>query len=274
MFEKAAFSLRNLGLPSSTPLYAVVDGSRSKSGVEYEANRQVKAAARALLEKNIISSLILRDENFGTMNNVFASVTEVLNRHDCVFVLEDDLEVLPHANGLIELLAEQLSPRICAYGLYCNRSWTKNLFLSNRFSSQAWGTTRSAWQGFHPEDFKSLEITRSLRSEIKTKLGSDLVTSMYAFRKGKLDSWAVPWNIFNLLNDRLMLYPPVSYVKNNSHLIGAERTYGIEFDYEVACKDIDGFSVRNIGLNARYLEHFSKVSRFKRRLKAEIYKYF
>ena len=65
----------------------------------------------------------------------------------------------------------------------------------------------------------------------------DIYTDLKAFQKSRLDTWAIPWNVHNYLHSNLMVYPPDSYILNNSHLFGAERTTGIQFEYEFELSD-------------------------------------
>jgi hypothetical protein len=273
MFEKAARSFKNFGLPKGTPCYGVIDGSREVSGLAFDKNKKVQECGRLLLNEGVLSKLTIRPKNLGTMKNVFMSVTEVLKRHEFIFVLEDDLEVLPIAEGAIEPLVDYLGGATCAFGIYCNKSFTDKVFLSQRFSSQAWGTSRTCWKGFNLEYIMSLEMTAELSRELRKNVGGDLIPGFKAFQNGKLDSWAIPWNIYNLLEGRFMVYLPTSYVKNNSHKVDAERTYGIEFEYEIGDRSFVGIDRDKPHLNQDYLRHFSIMSRVKRRLRAEFIKW-
>ena len=69
-----------------------------------------------------------------------------------------------------------------------------------------------------------------------------------------------------------MVYPPKSYILNNSHLIGGERTSGIKFNYEIAKEKLNKKDNEKIFVNVKYISHFSKFNRFKRFLKSILYK--
>jgi hypothetical protein len=274
MFEKAVRSLVHLGLPEYTPCYGVVDGAREASGQAFEANLAVQERGRMLLNEGILSNLIIRPHNLGTMQNVFTSVTEVLDHHEFVFVLEDDLIVLPLAKGIIQLMVPHLGGKVRAFGIYCNKSYTDTVFFSQRFGSQAWGTSRSSWQEFNIKRLLSLDLTAELRRDLRNNVGSDIISDFKNFQADKLDSWAVPWNVHNLLEGGVMVYTPASYIQNNSHFKGAERTHGIKFEYKIADVPLTNLNYKKPEINQAYLRHFSVMARLKRRFWAEYVKWF
>ncbi len=269
LFEAAARSFKNLGLPETVMRYGVIDGPRDSSGKSFAANRSVQEHGQALLEEGILDKLTIRPQNLGTMRNVHRSVSEVLEHHDYVFVLEDDLEVLRIANGSIEPLVEHMGHTVRAFGLYCNRSFTDRVFLSQRFGSQAWGTSRAAWQGFDLDQTLALKLTPTQMRELRHSVGSDVMSGFSACQNGTLDSWAFPWNVHNFLHKGTMIYPPRSYIRNNSHLAGAERTFGIEFDHEIANQSVAELDCEQPEINLSYLRHFRLSARLMRRLRAK-----
>ena len=119
---------------------------------------------------------------------------------------------------------------------------------------------------------RNINLTSEQESKIKQNLGSDILRDFIFFKKGKLNTWAVPWNIFNFLNKRKMVYPPKSFVYNHSHLESAERTKGIEFPYEIEINSPINLEHSKIVNNKKYLWHFHPLSRLNRRIKAFINK--
>ncbi len=272
LFEKAVRSLDYLGLPKSVKRYGVIDGPKEIKGDLYEKNRSVKIIGKKLLDEGHLNSLKIRRKNLGTMKNMHKSVTEILRNHKYIFVLEDDLEVVPTAKGSITIMLSKLNESINSFSIYCHNSYTENIFYSHRYSSQAWGTSRKAWLKFNPLKIKKMDLSFYEIKKLNRKCGSDIYSSFKAFKKGSLDTWAVPWNIYNFKNSNMMVYPPKSYILNNSHLIGAERTEGIEFKYHIA-KYLLQKDYINPQLNKRYLTHFSIINRIKRYIFAKIFKY-
>ena len=272
LFEKAVKSLKFLGLPKSVQKYAVIDGAKEKGGDLFKKNKSVKDIGKKLLNEGYLNSLKIRRKNLGTMINVYKSITEILRKHDFIFVLEDDLEILPSAKDSIIIMLKKLEGPINSFSIYCNHSYTDKIFSSHRFSSQAWGTTKEAWLNFNPYKIKEDNLSFSEIINLRRKCGTDMYSNFKAFKKGNLDSWAVPWNIYNFKNSNQMVYPPKSFIFNNSHLIGGERTEGIQFKYQIS-KDRLKKDNKKPKLNLRYLSHFSILNRFKRTILSKIYKY-
>lgn len=268
LFERAVRSLKYLGLPESVPVYGAIDGPRINDQLRYEANVEVRRRAKQLNEEGLIDKLILRSSNLGTMRNVCHSVSEVLENHEFAFVLEDDLEVLPVADGALVLMCRHLGGDVKAFSLYVNRSHVHNVFLSPRFSSQGWGVSRVAWQKFDTEALKNISLSKQQLRNLKCRLGGDLLRGFKAFQKGALDSWAVPWNVHNFLAGGMMVYVPNSYLINNSHLPGAERTLGIKYDYDLASRPLSEFDTPNPRLNKLYRRHYSLRARIWRRIRS------
>ena len=137
-FENAVRSIQNLGVAQNVKKYAVIDGSRVKPGGQVINNSEVVRAGENLIEEGQIDHLTVRDRNLGTMLNVFHSVSEVLKKHEYIFVLEDDLEVLEVAGGSLSVMLNKISGNNVAISLYGHRSFINKPFLSRRFSPQAW----------------------------------------------------------------------------------------------------------------------------------------
>ena len=274
LFESAVRSVNCLGLPKKTPIYVVIDGPKKSFGKKFEENKKVKIVANKLLDEGLINELILRKKNLGTKNNVYQSVSHVLKKHEYIFVLEDDLEILPIAKGTVEALIKLMNNKVSAFGIYCHKSFSKSFFYSKRFESQAWGTNRQSWNEFNPTNTKNINLTINDHSIIKKELGTDLLNDFAKFKKELLDSWAVPWNIHNYVNNKLMVYTPFSYIKNNSHCEGAERTKGIEFEYVIAKQPINKINSKFIKINKNYIKHYTYLARIKRRFKSKIPNFF
>ena len=71
-----------------------------------------------------------------------------------------------------------------------------------------------------------------------------------------------------------LIYPPKSYILNNSHLYGAERTAGVKFDYEIAKENLQKKHLKEIFVNKKYISNFSILNRIKRSLNAMVNKKF
>lgn len=262
-------SLRYINSKNRYPVYCVVDGQRAGMSAEQISNNfKTRDVAQSFVDIELLSYCIFREHNFGTRRNVFASVTEVLARHEYVFVVEDDLCAIPYSVGALEFFVKRLNQEVSAFSLYCNESFSDNPFYSHRFSSQAWGTSRKHWSGF---DYKELEKYRFSKNELRRIVevqGQDMPRNIKAYQNGKMDSWALPWNLYNFLEGRKMIYPPASFFESHGHRFDAERTKGIEFPYRLADCSVDSFEDTDTEVNLKYLQHYSLFNRLFRRARS------
>lgn len=266
LVERCIRSIQFLDLPPSIEVVCSIDKWSNES--VKDDNRRTVSTVNKLQQHGLVDRVILRKKNLGCALNVTQSVAELLSEYHNVFVVEDDLEFSEKSAGLIKVASSLLSEELVSFTAYCHRSGCTTFFTSQRFSSQSWLATRKNWDGFSLEKMKDVQLTRMQKNDIRRLQGGDLLKDFAQFQQGNLDSWAVPWNIFCFLNNRKMLYPPRSFVINNSHLIGAQRTQGIQFEYDLEHKFPMELDKTSICENLSYLNHFSFYRRALRRMRS------
>lgn len=271
-FKEAVTSISSIMGHENFPIYAVIDGPKASDHELKNDNLAVIQTAQRLFDEGKLHSVLVRGENFGTKRNVFESVTMVLASHEYVFVVEDDLVVRSTGPAPLQEWFSQLGGEISAFSLYANAVSCGAPFLSRRFSSQAWGTSRYYWNDFRPDALKTIKLSWGMSIGLLRHVGGDMPQAFFNYRRNKVDSWAIPWNVHNFLANRKMLYPPVSLVLSNSHLPGAERTEGIIFDSVVSSEP---FNLAGAGyrINRAYLGHYTLMARLRRRMRMWYRKY-
>ncbi|MDB2654339.1 hypothetical protein N9Y68_05395 [Luminiphilus sp.] len=272
-FKDAIASVSNVIGRENFPIYAVIDGPKDSDQKLKQDNLAVVQIARGLLDEGKVHSILVREKNFGTMRNVFESVTMVLAIHEYVLVVEDDLMVMSTGPAPLQEWFAQLGGGVSAFSLYANKISGVTPFLSRRFSSQAWGTSRYYWNEFRPDTLKTLKLSWSARFSLSKHVGGDMPQAFRNYQMDKVDSWAIPWNVHNFLQGRKMLYPPVSLVVSNSHLPGAERTEGIIFD-SVLSSEAFNLASEEFRINGSYLRHYTLRARLGRRIRMWCRRYF
>lgn len=248
----------------------IIDKASKNSNYKVN-NEKVIEIGKELLIKGLIDSLEIRDEPYGTQKNIVTGISETFKSFNEIFILEDDLLITPYHYGLTKTFFKNFNNDLVgAFSTYSNKtSFSKfSNFYSNRFSSQAWGTWSNKWNEFDIEYIKKIKITRGFNKELSNVLGSDMPSAFKAFRDGYLDSWAIPWNVFNMLTKRVTAYTSKSFVESIGHKSDATRTKGIYFPHTIANEE---FSVQDANLPSleleiysEYLKHFSLYSRAKR----------
>ena len=202
---------------SSTPLYVFCDGPRN------EAAKVQTDAVRAYVDtlQGFASvTRIYRDTNRGLAQSIISGVGEVLARHGCVVVMEDDLVVSPHflayMNQGLQLYRDE--PRVASihgYSYPVEEALPETFFLRGA-DCWGWATWTRAWQYFEPNGQKLLTALREKKLTRSFDMGGAYpFTRMLSNQiKGKNNSWAVRWHASCFLADMLTLYPGKSLVNN------------------------------------------------------------
>lgn len=211
-------------------IYIYIDGARNerdKAPLE-EVSRISREflAAHAQAPSNLHSSTI----NKGLGASVIAGVSEVIERHKKVIVLEDDLICTPNflaymnqALDFYEHDARMFS--VCGYGLKIRRpkGYTSDFYLSGRSSSWGWATWQDRWQTIDWEvsDWETFKADKKARKSFNTN-GSDLFSMLRDYMEGKNKSWAIRFCYNQFKQGRYALTPFESKISNEG--FGADAT--------------------------------------------------
>ena len=165
--------------------------------------------------------VILREENLGIKNNILSGVTEVLNKHKKIIVLEEDLVVsetfLNYMNLALNKYVEEKNVwHISGYSMDTILNNNKGTYFTQEMNCWGWATWIDRWE--------------DLDKNIENKLHeSDQKTikrfNFYGFNKNnhnqlilndelKIKTWAIYWYQYIFLNGGLCLNPSKSLVKN------------------------------------------------------------
>lgn len=180
-----------------------------------EKNRQV---VKEMAPKR--ARLVMRDGNFGLAKSIIGGVTENVQEHGKVIVVEDDLVFSPAALGFLNQALQRYADEdrvmhVSAY-MYPTRSSLGEPFFCGEATCWGWGTWDRAWAHFDPDASRLVaEIDRrNARRDFNVR-GSHYFYQMLKLQaEGKLDSWAIRWYASMFLRDGLSLHPNRSYVEN------------------------------------------------------------
>lgn len=165
-------------------------------------------------------TIIERSENYGLAKNIIEGVTGLLNEHERLIVLEDDLVVSPYflayMNDALNLYADDEKVGSIHGYVYPVKAALPETFFLRGGDCWGWATWKRAWNFFEPDG-------RKLLSEIKRNgliRAFDLNNAYPYYRMlqkqvmGKNSSWAVRWHASLFLREMLTLYPGTSFVNN------------------------------------------------------------
>lgn len=196
-------------------IYAYSDGHRSPD--EQEAVAQVRAILRGIDWCEVV--LVERGENLGLGRSILAGVTEVLKRHDCAIVFEDDLTCVPgtydylcaalrhyQSENTVMSVTAWTHPKVTPHGI------TDQPYFDGRAECWVWGTWARAWDGMMGDDAKTLMQKCVQKGIDPYRYGADLPAMAEVERVRNI--WAVRWLYLHMLRGGLCLRPPYSLVEN------------------------------------------------------------
>lgn len=207
----------------NTRLYVFCDGPK------HNGHRAQVDAVRAYVDTiDGFTSItrVYRDSNFGLARSIIGGVSDVLERHDSVIVVEDDLVVSPHFLRFMNdgLALYRDDPQVASIHGYCYpvAELLPETFFLRGADCWGWATWSRAWQHFEPDGGKLLDELKQTRLARAFDMGG-----AYPYMKmlrnqiaGVNDSWAVRWHASCFLKEMLTLYPGRSLVNN----IGMDET--------------------------------------------------
>lgn len=216
--QKALESLAANHGADTSELFVFCDGPKSID--EITAVEEVRRIVKSQQWCGAVH-VIERESNMGLANSVIAGVTQLCDTHGRVIVLEDDLVISPYflsyMNDALDLYEEdnrvmQISGHMFPVQLAPGSS---TLFLTF-VTSWGWATWSRAWKYFDADmlGYHILERSKDLSDEFNLGGAYPYWPMLRAQHDGKIDSWAIRWNLAVFLRKGLVVYPRNSLVSN------------------------------------------------------------
>lgn len=165
------------------------------------------------------------DHNKGLAQSVIHGVSEVINKHGKVIVLEDDLITSPafltYMNKTLSFYNKykgvfSVSADIPSTGNFLiPAKYPYDVFCSLRFFSYGWGTWLDRWTDIDWEvkDYNEF-ITDKLAIEAFNRGGEDLADMLNLQMKGKIDSWAIRFAYAHFKNHAVSIMPVKTFIQH------------------------------------------------------------
>jgi hypothetical protein len=159
--------------------------------------------------------------NHGLAGSVITGVTQVVESHGCVIVVEDDLELSPAFLGFMNRALrryrdEERVMQVAGHMMPVSLDTPDDALFLPLASSWGWATWSRAWARFDP----TMSYHGTLASDPELRRRFDLggaaphVAFLERQRAGLLDSWWIRWYLSMFRHDGLTLYPRHSLVRN------------------------------------------------------------
>lgn len=212
-------------LADQSTLYIYCDGP--KDGASEEMHQKI-ADVRLVARKRQWCKevhIVEAEKNKGLANSIIGGVTDVINKHGKVFVLEDDLVSSPHMLKFVNKALDFYEDYAGVYSISVNRpplskmqipeDYPYDVFACLRSYSTGWGTWKDRWNkvDWSMDAFdrckKNPDMLRAL-----CRLGDDFPPMMQMQEDGKIDSWAVRFGFAHFKHHAVAILPCRSYVTN------------------------------------------------------------
>ncbi|HRO41260.1 MAG TPA: glycosyltransferase [Flavipsychrobacter sp.] len=237
-------ALQQCDLSRETELFIYADAPKDASDKELVS--KVFAVREIIRERQWTNSVFIteQEKNLGLANSIMQGVSKVLEHHDSVIVLEDDICVtkgfLKYMNDALTTYADDPAVmHVSGYIYpYSRRIKVKEETLFLKINTcWGWATWKRAWKFFNPDTKFHLDLwkTEEERRKFDIEGHACYYLQLEQNNQGIINSWAVKWYSSWLNADGYSLLPKKSLVRN----IGNDGT-GIhslrtdKFDMELA----------------------------------------
>ena len=216
--RKTLSALEANSLAEQSDIYIFSDGA--KTAQDIDSVNQVRSIIREPWKFKHIY-IIERSQNKGLANSIIEGVTQVVQKHGKIIVLEDDLETssfaLQYFNDALNQYQDQEKVMEISGYMYPVDKPKKlpQSFFFRVANSWGWATWDRAWQHFNP-DIEELtkDFTRKQRKAFSVDNSENFWKQVKQFKAGKINSWAIRWYLSVFNRGGLVLYPRFSFIQN------------------------------------------------------------
>lgn len=252
---------KNMGA-EETSVYIYSDGARGEKDIN-DVN-DVRKYINTIREGFKSVSIIESPNNKGLAKSVIDGVTEVINRHKKIIVLEDDLVLssnfLVYMNAALDTYEKE--ERVFSVTGYSKpiKGIKDDVYFTKRSSSLGWGSWLDRWEkiDWEVKDFNEFISSRSLQKAFN-QMGSDMTHMLRKQMDGKINSWAIRWCYHQYKYDLFSVHPTTSKVlhignddRASNASASADRFYTILDTGEKLNFNFD----KDIKLKNHYLKQF------------------
>jgi hypothetical protein len=234
-------------LAHQSDLFVFSDGPKTEA--DQKKVQEVRTYIRKLRGFKSIS-LLERETNRGLAQSIISGVTDLINDHGRVIVLEDDLVTsryfITFMNQALDKYEKE--PRVMHISgyMYPIREFEKlpASFFYRETHSWGWGTWKRAWDHFepNPQHLLLLLTKQGLIEEFDISGAKRFSTMLKHQISGYTDSWMIRWYASAFLNRGLCLYPSKSLVSNIGNDGSGTHTGRItDYDVIVSNSPVGGF---------------------------------
>ncbi|MEP7263540.1 MAG: methyltransferase domain-containing protein [Bacteroidota bacterium] len=238
--ERALQSLKANALAAESDLYIFSDGP--KKNADEKAVQAIKRTREVLRSQQWCKKVFIEEavENKGLANSVIDAVTKITEQFGRAIIVEDDALLSPfflqYMNDALALYKDDEKVfGIGAWTYYMRNNKVNNTFFMRYPDSVTWGIFQRSWKHFIADasTVKQQLQEKGLMNKFNPFRNLHFFDSMLDNQiNKKIDSWAIRWTATTVLHNGLILYPPVSMVRNMGNEEGTHEK-GIDFNKDL-----------------------------------------
>lgn len=167
--------------------------------------------------------IIEREKNWGLANSIIDGVTEVINKHGKVIVLEDDILTSPYYLAFMNKALDfyQNHDKVWHISGYMypikNTNLPDTIFLKPT-TCWGWATWKENWLQFNKDtSLKSFKFSKKQKYDFNQNNSYNYYNHLLLNKKKKLDTWAIFWYATVYSSSGLSLHPKLSLTQNIGH---------------------------------------------------------
>lgn len=212
-------------LAQDSILYIYCDGPKPEANDEQLLKiAQVREVAQGVHGFKI-ARVVETERNKGLANSIIEGVTEVLNEHSKVIVLEDDLLTSPYFLKYMNAGLDYYRNRPAVMSISANRppvdkmkvpeDYPYDVFVCLRSYSTGWATWKDRWDRVDwSMDYLDDFLSHPEQVEAFNRCGDDMTEMLVMQSQGRIDSWAIRFGFAHFKEHSVTIMPCVSYVDN------------------------------------------------------------
>lgn len=220
-------------LANESELFVFSDGPKNIAGKE-----KVDAVRNYLHNVNGFQKVEIKEShiNKGLATSIIDGVTEIIEQHGKVIVLEDDLITSPNfldfMNKALDFYESDSNIiSISGYTLALpSLPGLKDFYFGYRASSWGWATWKKTWDEV---DWEIKQYENFLKDSAQKRQfnigGSDMVKMLRSQKEGKIDSWAIRFCFHQFNNNLKTVFPTsskinsIGFSKEATHTVNTKR---------------------------------------------------
>lgn len=264
-------------------LYVFCDGAKvGASDKEIQLINEVRAVVK---QKQWCKEVIVYESeiNHGLSKAIIGGVNQILDKHDRIIVLEDDLVVSPfflnYMNTALDLYKENESVISIVgynYPLTFSEDFPETYFLKNA-DCLGWGTWKRGWNLFEKDARVLLNQIENMNAKKEFDFDNQYpyIKMLKKVAEGTVNSWAIRWYASGFVNNLVTLFPKKSLVRHIGHIGSNVKADNSDvFGWEISMEKVTYFEKNTDEIPSNRLKlskHFRKYNR--RRLTLSSIKY-